>query len=190
MGTLMTCVLMSGKIVVRRLEPNCSGRLDKVDLLTIPCSEQLREDLDPDLELDGPNLATSVGGDIIIVLRHFVSGRKVHAYTDRGSLIYELMVDDPRLQLEARPGYLSMDLDGQFFCVADQNKVVVWHSRTGQHLNTINLPQHYNYRDDPDESADKFCWKGHTDFAFTEDGIIIVHSQRNFPIAADILLFW
>jgi transcriptional/translational regulatory protein YebC/TACO1 len=33
-------------------------------------------------------------------------------------------------------------------------------------------------------------WKGHTDFAFAEDGIIIVHSKRNFPAAADILLFW
>ena len=31
---------------------------------------------------------------------------------------------------------------------------------------------------------------GHTDFAFAEDGIIIVHSQRNFPVAADIILFW
>ena len=30
-------------------------------------------------------------------------------------------------------------------------------------------------QDDPEESGDKFCWKGHTDFAFTEDGIIVIH---------------
>ncbi len=37
---------------------------------------------------------------------------------------------------------------------------------------------------------DRYCWKGHTDFAFAEDGIIIIHSQRNFPVAADVMLFW
>ena len=25
----------------------------------------------------------------------------------------------------------------------------------------------------------RFCWKGHTDFAFTEDGIILIHNPRN-----------
>ena len=43
---------------------------------------------------------------------------------------------------------------------------------------------HYAY------SAQLFYIPGHTDFAFAEDGIIIVHSQRNFPVAADIILFW
>ena len=59
----------------------------------------------------------------------------------------------------------------------------------------------------------RFCWKGHTDFAFTEDGIIIIQNprksplfltyylyifaklltvvlHRNAPVAADIYLFW
>ena len=69
-------------------------------------------------------------------------------------------------------------------------QIVLWNSRTGCHVRTISLPRHYDYQEDLEESQDKFCWKGHTDFAFTEDGIIIIHSQRNFPIAADILLFW
>ena len=99
-----------------------------------------------------------------------------------------------------------------------QDKICLWNSRTGEYLNTITIPPHYNCRvsltkyynvphlqyndvitviknnfllqDDPVETTDKYCWKGHTDFAFTEDGIIIIHSQRNFPIAADVLLFW
>ena len=41
-----------------------------------------------------------------------------------------------------------------------------------------------------DYLQDTFGWRGHTDFAFAEDGIIIVHSRRNFPVAADIMLFW
>ena len=57
-------------------------------------------------------------------------------------------------------------------------------------LDTISLPKHYNALEDKQEAEDKFCWKGHTDFAFTEDGIIVIHSQRNFPVAADILRFW
>ena len=55
-------------------------------------------------------------------------------------------VDDPALQLEKQPGYLSMDLDGNFLCAADQNRIVLWNSRTGDYVNTIVIPQHYNYR--------------------------------------------
>jgi len=189
----MACVLMSGKIVVRNIMNTGCSSITYMDSLTIPCPEQLQDEFDTEfeeLDTDGPNLCTSSSGDLIIVLRHFTKGRKIHCYSSKGDLLYSLEVDDPALQLEKQPGYLSMDLDGNFLCAADQNRIVLWNSRTGAYVNTIVIPQHYNYRDDPEESADKYCWKGHTDFAFTEDGIIIIHSQRNFPIAADVLLFW
>ena len=93
-------------------------------------------------------------------------------------------------ELESRPGFLSVDLDGNFLVAADQSKVVIFNSKSGAYVRTIVLPPQYNTQADAEEDADRFCWKGHTDFAFSEDGIIVIHSQRNFPIAADVLLFW
>jgi hypothetical protein len=192
----LLCVSMAGSIALRTRRPwnllSAPGEhyVRFWPQLIIPCPEPLKENYEPgqEVDTDGPNLVTSRAGDLIAVLRHFLSGRKVHCYTDTGALLYTILVDCAGL--EPRPGYLSLDLDGAFLCAADQGKVVIWNSRTGAHVNTIAIPEHYNYRDDPEESADRFCWKGHTDFAFTEDGIIVIHSQRNFPVAADVFLFW
>ena len=190
----MACALASGKIVVRELTATSATTISYVNKLIIPCNEPIQEEfddeLDEEVDTDGPSLCCGDNGNLIIALRHFVSGRKIHAYNGEGGLLYELSVDHPTYELERLPGYLSMDLDGNFLCAADQNKIVIWNSKNGKYIRTIRIPDHYNFQDDVEESADKFCWKGHTDFAFTEDGIIIIHSQRNFPIAADILLFW
>ena len=124
------------------------------------------------------------------MLRHFVSGWKVHAYNGDGGLLYEVCIDLPCYDLERKQGYLTMDLDGNFLCAADQNRICIWNSKTGDFVRTIVIPAHYNYKEDGEESGERYIWKGHTDFAFTEDGIIIIHSQRMFPIAADMLLFW
>jgi len=190
----MACALSSGKIVVRDIVTTNATTISFVEKLAIPCNEPLQEEfdeeLDEEVDTDGPSLCCGSNGNLIIALRHFVSGRKVHAYDSNGGLLYELCIDLPTYDLERQPGYLSIDLDGNFLCAADQNKIVIWNSKTGHYVRTIMIPEHYNFKDDTEESADKFCWKGHTDFAFTEDGIIIIHSQRNFPIAADILLFW
>ena len=85
---------------------------------------------------------------------------------------------------------LNFVMAGKFLVAADQSKVVIFNSETGAYVRTLELPPHYNTQEDSEEDADRFCWKGHTDFAFSEDGIIVIHSQRNFPIAADVLLFW
>lgn len=193
--TKMVCVHMTGRIVIKEMLDTSDSTLTCIDILDIPCPGQLKEDLfDDDIEddsdADGPNLCTSNNGDMIVVLRQFLDGRKIHSYNMSGDLIYTINCDDPWLGLEPRPGYISMDLDGNFVVCADQDKIVMWSSKTGKFLNTINIPPHYNCREDKDEANDRFCWKGHTDFAFTEDGIIIIHSQRNFPVAADIFLFW
>jgi len=188
----MTCILSSGKIVVRDLVLSSQAAVAAQDKLTIEAAEPLQEDydeeLDEEVDTDGPSLCC--GPDLVLALRHFVSGRKIHGYDENGALKYEICVDLPEYGLEKRPGYLSLDLDGQFLVAADQSRIVIFSSSTGRHIRSLDLPPHYGTLEDRDEAADKFCWKGHTDFAFTEDGIIVIHSQRNFPVAADIFLFW
>ena len=131
-------------------------------------------------------------GEVILVMRHFESGRRIHAYdlSRAGRVLYTINLDDPGLHLTRIPGYISIDIDGNFLCAADQDKIVVWNAKNGKFIRTIAIPAHYDFREDATELRDKYCWKGHTDFAFAEDGIIIIHSQRNFPIAADVMLFW
>merc|ERR1712029_1142384 len=81
---------------------------------------------------------------------------------------------------------LSVDVEGDFLCVSDTTSVVIWNSKSGKFIRQITIPKHYQTREDDPEAP----WQGHTDFAFAEDGLVIVHNKRNFPIAADILLFW
>ena len=73
---------------------------------------------------------------------------------------------------------------------ADQSKVVLFNSQSGSYVRTLMLPPNYDTLKQSRENDNRFCWNGHTDFAFAEDGIIVIHNQRNFPIGADILLFW
>ena len=52
-------------------------------------------------DIDGPTLCTSRDGDIIMVMRHFKSGRKIHAYetNNDGKLLYEINIDaDPSIR--------------------------------------------------------------------------------------------
>ena len=49
----------------------------------------------------------------MVTMRHFVSGRKIHAYDKEGVLKYEICVDDPKFNLERTPGYLTVDMDGK-----------------------------------------------------------------------------
>ena len=92
----------------------------------------------------------------------------------------------PPFKLSKKSNCLSVDLDGNFLCVSDTTSVVIWNSKTGHFIRQITIPKHYQTREDDPEAP----WQGHTDFAFAEDGLVIVHNKRNFPIAADILLFW
>ena len=192
--TTMACIMASGKIVVKEVVKKDGSGITSKDLLVIPCVEPLQEEydeeMDEEMDTDGPSICCNSTGDIIVALRHFVTGRKIHAYNKQGGLLYEIYLDTAEYDLEPRPGYLSVDLDGNFLVAADQNKICLWNSRTGEYYRTITLPKHYNALEDKQETEDKFCWKGHTDFAFTEDGIIVIHSQRNFPVAADVILFW
>jgi len=182
----LACLMISGKIVIRNILTTSYSTITHVDSLIIPRPEQL---LELDSAADIPDMCTNSNGDIII-LRQFTNGRKIHCYNSKGDLLYSLEVDDPTLELEKKQDYLLMELDGNFLTVADQNRIVLWNSKTGKHFNTIVLPEHYNCRDDPVESADKWSRKGHRGISFCEEGIIIIHNQRNFPIAADVIKFW
>ena len=76
--------------------------------------------------------------------------------------------------------------------VADLSKVMIFNSKSGAYIRTIVLPNLFDTRSDQVEQYYRELDGGkcHTNFAFSEDGIIVFHSQRNFPIAADVLLFW
>ena len=139
----LVCLMISGKIVIRNILATSYSTITHVDSLIIPCPEQLMEFRDS--ATDMPFLCTNSIGDIII-LRQFTNGRKIHCYNSKGDLLYRLEVDDPTLKLEKKPNYLFMELDGNFLTVGDQNRIVMWNSRTGKHFNTIVLPEHYNCR--------------------------------------------
>jgi len=191
----MAVALSSGKVVIRHVNSISSNTCSHEDRLVIPCPENLKEELDQDLEevdTEGPSLCSSRNGEVILIMRHFETGRRIHAYdvSRNGRVLYTIDLDDSHLNLIKTPGYISIDIDGNFLCAADQDKIVIWNARNGKFIRTIEIPPHYDFREDMTELRDKYCWKGHTDFAFAEDGIIIIHSQRNFPIAADVMLFW
>jgi len=193
----MAVAFSSGKIIIRQVKTTAvaSNTCSSIDKLIIPCPEDLKEELDADLDemdTDGPSLCSSRNGEVILVMRHFESGRRIHAYdiSRKGRVLYTINLDESSLNLTKIPGYISIDIDGNFLCAADQDKIVIWNARNGKFIRSIAIPAHYDFREDKNERDDKYCWKGHTDFAFAEDGIIIIHSQRNFPIAADVMLFW
>ena len=195
----MAVLFSSGKIIIRKVKPTAgsSNTCTSIDELIIPCPENLKVELDADLDqidVDGPSLCTSKNGKVILVMRHFESGRCIHAYDisrkEFTQALYTIDLDDSSLNLTKIPGYISIDMDGKFLCAADQDKLVIWNAQNGKFIRSIAIPTHYDFKDDENEREDRHCWKGHTDFAFAEDGIIIIHSQRYFPIAADVLLFW
>ena len=144
-----------------------------------------------DVETDGPQFCFSPKGDLFVVMRHFVSGRKVHAYNGIGEMLYCINLDSEEFQLISRCGYISLDMDGVFLVAVDHNRVVVWESWTGNYVRTILIPLHYYERDlDEESNGDIHSWKGHAGFAFTEESMIIIHNPLNAPVAADVFLFW
>ena len=77
--------------------------------------------------------------------------------------------------------------------VSDQTFVEIFNSKSGELIKTFPLSPLYNfswqdgYRQDV---LEKNSGKGQTNFAFSENEIIVFHNQRNFPIAADVILYW
>ena len=189
------CSLNNGKIVVRQIVKDESQyTAQSVDRLVINPPEPVFESDDEDLpswELtDGPCLMISRSGDRIAEMRHFNSGRKIYTYDGMGTMLYYLDLDHPFYNLTNMIGYVSYDMDGNFLAAADLNHIHIWNARNGNFIRKIEIPKHYRVKEDAEEENDRYCWKGHADFAFAEDGIIIVHAPRNFPAAADVMLFW
>ena len=108
--TQMTCILRSGVIVIKDLNSRCrwSSTRDNMDLYI---SEP--EPLQQKMPYDNSSLSCSPGGDLIIAKRHFISGRKIHAYNKKGVMLYELCIDDLKLELGLRPRDISIDLKGR-----------------------------------------------------------------------------
>ena len=83
--------------------------------------------------------------------------------------------------------------------VSDQTFVEIFNSKSGEHIKSFPLSPLYNfswqdgYRQEEEEDLEDLeedSGKGQTKFAFSENEIIVFHNQRNFPIAADVLLYW
>ena len=70
------------------------------------------------------------------------------------------------------------------------SKVLIFNSKSGAYLHNIVLPKLFDTGMSLQDYSELECGNGHTNFAFSEDSIIVFHNQRNFPIAADVLLFW
>ena len=60
-------------------------------------------------------------GEVILIMRHFETGLRIHAYdvSRKGRVLYTFDLDDPQLNLMKIPGYISIDIDGNFLCAAD-----------------------------------------------------------------------
>ena len=71
--------------------------------------------------------------------------------------------------------------------VSDQSKLVIFNSKSGACLRSIRIPVLYNIEA---EDVKDYRWREETVFSFSDDSLIVFHSRRNFPIAADVLLFW
>ena len=89
-----------------------------------------------------------LSGEVILVMRHFESGRRIHAYdiSRKGRVLYTINLDESSLKLTKIPGYISIDIDGNFLCAADQDKIVIWNARNGKYIRTIAIPAHYDHR--------------------------------------------
>ena len=65
----MAVAFASGKIIIREVKAISSNTCTSIDKLIIPCPENLREELDADLEemdTDGPSLCSSRNGKFLI----------------------------------------------------------------------------------------------------------------------------
>lgn len=67
----LAVALSSGKVVIRQFKSTSVNSCFHVDVLVIPCPENLKEDLDSDLDdinTEGPSLCSSSNGSRIIRL--------------------------------------------------------------------------------------------------------------------------
>ena len=121
----------------------------------------------------------------------FETGRKIYAYDlshGKCHILYSIDIDKPK-SLITTPMYIKIRIEGNFVSIADNDKILLWNVKNGKFVQTIKIPHHYDVRNERTE-VEKFVYKGHRDFIFDENKIMIFHHQRNFPIAADVMLFW
>ena len=100
--TQMTAILRSGAIVLKDLNSSKNkyiGAPTEPLQRTMPC--------------DNSSLSCGPRGDLIIAKRHFVSGRKIHAYNKKGVMLYEIPMDDLKNELGLMPRDISVDLKGR-----------------------------------------------------------------------------
>ena len=113
----MVSVLTSGRIIMKELTNSTkSGVLVTKKVWSLACPESLKAGD----EVDGPVLYYNNFEDVVLTLRHFVSGRKMHAVSSSGNVLYSLSLESAHLGLELRTSSLSISSAGRFFGVFDQ----------------------------------------------------------------------
>ena len=212
----MVSVLKSGRIVLKEVNNSTeSGLLVTKEVWSLACPEPLHEGD----EVDGPDICYSHSQHIILVLRHFVSGRKVHAVSSSGEQLYSLGLESPQLGLEQRAGLLPMGTGGRFFCVVDQvgptSLFFLTMTRSSWYflifllmfkiiLSLMLILQEKFVIVDlrtgrllktlvlaPHYGSCHSCLcGGFSSFFFAEDKIVILGSGKKQPLAADVFIFW
>lgn len=186
---LLLCSNYQGWIILKELllKENKIETIDKLVIQTIPSLE-----VNSSLHSDFLKVLFNSTCQLYLAFRHFKPphGRQIHAYNPDGKLVYTIKVDDPVYDLATTKGFVQIEEYKNFIVLSDLHKILIFKMKTGELVTTVQIPKHYGYREDVRETQDEMCWKGHTDLSFTEDAIILVHSHWNFPVAADVLLFW
>jgi len=186
--TQMALLTRAGDLIIRDMVITSPNTISFVDRLSIPSPEPVY------MSMIEQEFWVSHPSDLIYVFRCFESEkRKIHAYTNEGVLEYVIEIDTPELEMDLD---LSFKTNGRFLCAIDEEMIAIWDSKTGKFIKTIDIPGHYGFRKEKHNPADTLAsFLDETsancrDFYFIEDGIIIIYSKRNFPIAADVVLFW
>ena len=73
----MAVAFSSGKIIIRQVKTTAvaSNTCSSIDKVIIPCPENLKEELDADLDemdTDGPSLCSSRNGRVLLLLRYYI----------------------------------------------------------------------------------------------------------------------
>lgn len=117
-------------------------------------------------------------------------GRHITVYDDSAKEIFKINLDLWKYGL-SRDESLCIYANGAFLCVANSQKLLLFHVKTGKYLSQIPIPIHME-RSKGKENADcMFDPPGLNLLIFDEDKLITVHDyERTFPSVLDIYRFW
>jgi len=180
----MVYITFSGKIVIIDIIETSNTTVTFDERLSIPCPDTLLHgdgmtfnvSQSKEVIMDGTTFVVSQSKEVIVVMRRFVSGRKMHAYSFKGSLLYTINLDASELNWESPSGCTYMNMNDHFLCASDKNKVVLWNNRNGKLMNIIPIVK------PPSQMWDVGGWNGHHSLRLNNDSIMILQNRKNYFI--------